>query len=195
MKNLVSKEALETAYVKEELTIKECAKLFNMSVGAVFNYLNRYGIPTRKIITEKTRRKLSESLKGHPPRTSYIVSEETRRKISEANRGRVYKPSKYGGHTKKRKDGYVYVYLPEHPYSSKDGYVMEHILVMEAHIGHYITRDYVVHHKNHIRDDNRIENLQLMTFREHAGFHMRERHKLKKEKKEYEQMVRSRQAC
>ena len=195
MKVCFSKSELEKLYVEEERPMWECAEILGVATGTVFNYLKKYGIKSRPSMTEKTKRKLSESQKKRPHRRGFHLSEEAKRKIGEANRGRVYKPSKYGGHTKKRKDGYVYVYLPEHPYSSKDGYVMEHILVMEEHIGHYITRDYVVHHKNHIRDDNRIENLQLMTFREHAGFHMKERQRLKKEKKEYEQMVRSRQAC
>ena len=40
--------------------------------------------------------------------------------------------------------------------------------------------DEVVHHINHKRNDNRIENLQLMTFKEHASLHMRERWEKKK---------------
>ena len=61
---------------------------------------------------------------------------------------------------------------------------MEHILVMEESIGRYITRDEVVHHKNGIRNDNRLENLQLMTFKEHDRYHMTERHRKRKEQKE-----------
>ena len=68
--------------------------------------------------------------------------------------------------------------------ANKDGYVMEHILIMEDAMGRYITRDEVVHHKNHKRDDNRIENLELMTFNAHASLHMKERWKTKKEKKD-----------
>jgi hypothetical protein len=51
---------------------------------------------------------------------------------------------------------------------------------MEEKIGRIITRDEAVHHINHVRDDNRIENLQLMTFKEHAALHMRERWAKKK---------------
>lgn len=79
------------------------------------------------------------------------------------------------GHKKIRKDGYVSIYFPDHPQSTKEGYIMEHILVMECNIGRWLKDNEVVHHKNHIRNDNRIENLQLMTFSEHARLHMLER--------------------
>ena len=80
------------------------------------------------------------------------------------------------GHKKKREDGYIAIYFPDHPKSSKDGYIMEHILVMEAIIGSHLEDNEVVHHKNGIRDDNRKENLKLMDFREHARYHMKQRH-------------------
>ena len=61
-----------------------------------------------------------------------------------------------------RKDGYIQVSCPNHPNASKyTGKVYEHRLVMENHIGRYLEQDEAVHHKNSIRWDNRIENLEL----------------------------------
>ena len=64
-----------------------------------------------------------------------------------------------GGRYTKR-EGYIYVYQPEHPFNIKK-YVLEHRLVMEKHLGRYLKKGETVHHKNGIRDDNRIENLEL----------------------------------
>lgn len=68
------------------------------------------------------------------------------------------------------KSGYVLVHRPDHPNANHSGYVREHRLVMEQHLGRYLTADEVVHHKNDIRDDNRIENLELFAEnREHLA--------------------------
>ena len=57
--------------------------------------------------------------------------------------------------------GYIYVWKPSHPHASKDGYVLEHRLVIERKIGRILTRREIVHHINHVRSDNRPSNLML----------------------------------
>jgi hypothetical protein len=63
--------------------------------------------------------------------------------------------------------GYVLLHRPEHPSASKAGYVMEHRLAVEALLGRLLAADEVVHHRNHIRDDNRPENLEPMPKTQH----------------------------
>jgi hypothetical protein len=61
------------------------------------------------------------------------------------------------------KGGYILVKHPEHPDANVHGYVREHRLVMEGHLGRYLEKHEVVHHKNDNTSDNRIENLELFS--------------------------------
>lgn len=82
------------------------------------------------------------------------------------------------------KTGYIYVHCPKHPFATKHGYVMEHRLVMESQIGRCLRPDEDVHHINEIKDDNHIDNLELLSKSDHTRLHAI-KNRLGKDSKEY----------
>lgn len=64
--------------------------------------------------------------------------------------------------------GYVYIWCPTHPCATRDGYVMAHRLVMEKNIGRYLSENEQVHHINGNKQDNGIENLTIISAKEHG---------------------------
>jgi hypothetical protein len=71
--------------------------------------------------------------------------------------------ARWSGGTFKNKSGYVMVFAPDHPdcQGNTRKYVLEHRIIMERQLGRSLERHENVHHKNGVRDDNRIENLEL----------------------------------
>lgn len=130
--------------------------------------------------SNETKQKISKALTG------IKRSKETRAKISENTKKQMAKLWKNPAFRKKwiiartgmshkcngktlHGDGYIYILKRKHPFATKKGYVMEHRLVMEKHLGRYLTRKEVVHHRGikypicsiENKQDNRIENLEL----------------------------------
>lgn len=86
-----------------------------------------------------------------------ILSNKNHRKCINCHNGSGKdSPSWRGGMTYHKK-GYVMINTPER------GYVFEHILVMEEFLGRLLADGETVHHLNGVKDDNRLENLELWT--------------------------------
>ena len=104
---------------------------------------------------------ISSRLKGFGIHKESVVFNQQKIHLGDSN-------SRWRGGRRKRRD-YVAVKAPGHPYADGQNYVLEHRLVVEKVIGRYLRPFEKVHHKNGIKDDNRPENLQVVTPLEHLS--------------------------
>jgi len=107
---------------------------------------------------------------------------------SIARRGKA-SPTWKGG-KKKNQDGYISMRLfPEnffYPMTQRRGHLLEHRFVMAQHLGRCLHSWEIVHHINGARDDNRIENLQLVSDDRHKQITILE-NKVKRVEGRYEE--------
>lgn len=76
------------------------------------------------------------------------------------------------------KGDYLYAVVKEHPFCTKNGYVLLHRIIVENHLGRLLNKNEIVHHKNENKRDNRIENLKVLSSSEHAKMHGQQRGKI-----------------
>ena len=160
-----TKEELNNYYSKG-YSMKEIGYYLGMSAGKIHKLFHLYNIKPRMwgSRNEYAKKKISISKKGKiSPLKGTKLKAETKEKMS------ITKSTGVGKKT--LKNGYIRIYFPDHPKSDKYGYILEHDLIMECNIGRWLNKDEIVHHINGIRNDNRIENLMLMTRGEHSRLH------------------------
>lgn len=195
----INKDLLYDLYYNQGLTAKEICKCLNISQPiTVYKYMDKYGFKrrdTNKIRKIHTMHGMNDSEFETFLRTAY--KSESITKISQSLGVSFWIVKKYmdmygiqhldhkkanSKYNKNNKnnfkggriahgDGYIKVLSPDHPRANKNGYVLEHILIAEKKVGRPLSTNEVVHHINGIKDDNRPENLLVLTKSEHSALH------------------------
>lgn len=75
----------------------------------------------------------------------------------------------------KKLDTRGYVLVKHNSSTRSDGYIQEHRLVMEQHLNRKLLPDEQVHHINGDKQDNRLENLEVLSVSEHMRLHALEK--------------------
>lgn len=88
-------------------------------------------------------------------------------KCKHAGQRGVNGPNFNGGRHRNRA-GYVYIITPNRQLGDPL-YTLEHRSVMEQHLGRPLLAYETIHHVNGVKDDNRIENLELWVTRQPKG--------------------------
>lgn len=168
MRHPIDKDVLIQFYEKERLSMRAIAKKLGRSDATVLFYMREYGIKSRPQHQLKGRPKSKIAIERHRKSLmGYKHTAESSAKKSKATKGKVHPWA-----SKRRLNrSYIQLYEPNNPMSDSGGYVYEHRKVMGESIGRPLLKTELIHHRNGIKTDNRLENLQIVTRFEHAQLH------------------------
>lgn len=173
------KETLSKLYHEEGLTQREIAEKYGVTRVTISDWMNRHDIKTVQDGPWEDKSKFEELFKDRGMTLSQMAEEwdcgrstihrwKKRHGIDriKANEYRVVRkrPARYST----TKEGYE---LSENQYLGDSYQVGIHRLVAVAEYGIEAVKDKVVHHKNEIPWDNRPENLEIMSAKEHTSLH------------------------
>lgn len=163
IKKRITKEKLIDLYLYQLLTPKEIAKRVSAVQQTVIEWLKYYNIATRRYGGKPTKERLEEMLKKHSPARIAIAhcAPISRIFIWMNEYGISHKDQNernWGGSISH--GGYRVIRA-----SGKPEYL--HRFIMQNHLGRKLLTSEHVHHKNGVKTDNRVENLEIMTNSEH----------------------------
>lgn len=154
MKIKATKEELYKLYWEKGCSLTGIEDKLNYVHNTLRRTFKKYGIRTRTLKeasnTERCRREniIRNTGKNHP---------------------------KWKGGIYRDPDGYIRIKSRGHPGADMQGYVRRSHLVAEKTLGRYLYPEEITHHKNEIRDDDRPENIDVMTRGEHTSLHHKRR--------------------
>ena len=125
----LDKNILKILYIDNEMTSYEVAFLLGCTTRSVFQYLKKYNLKIRN---------LSEAQK-------LAIKKGRTMNLPKNKKGN--KASNWQGGFKKSGE-YLYIYSQNHPNRTKAGYVSQHRLIIEKHLGRYLTKQEQIHHIN-----------------------------------------------
>lgn len=152
----LTEEKLREMYWGDGLSVRDISKKTGLSQSGINHLMTVYGIE-RRTLSEAVRH--ARSVK----KSSYFGRKQTKEEIEKrvTTRKRNHKPIGVADNGR----GYL-----RYTVGNNAGRLV-HVVIMEDHIGRRLLPNECVHHINGDKTDNRLENLQLMTFGEHSSLH------------------------
>jgi len=144
------------------LSTYELAKKFNVNPKSIYYQLKKGNSLRNRSEARKNAFKNGKFNLNIFKKNGQKLGEWNKENVKYGEKNHSWKGGRY------KSGGYIFIYSPEHP-NNNQGYVCEHRLVIEKEIGRYLENWEHIHHINGVRDDNRIENLKIVTKSTHYG--------------------------